>query len=708
MNPAEADIGQDLVPGSPAPETDQTRQNQALVQEWQKRIMRAKKKWEPDFERMRKNMEFAAGIQWPGQETIDTDKYVVHLTMRLINQKIATLYAKDPKVIYERVARRDFAIWDEEPQTIVEAGMQASAMLEAGMELPPELSALFEDIHEGMLWRKHIEAIGDTLEKLWDITIRSQKPEFKEQLKQALGRACICGVAYGRPVLCRAGEYYKKASTTLTDGDLQARAQVMLNRLDDAPDEQSADHATLRSFSLALGASPEIYQEGERLEFDFAPATSVIVDERCRSLTGFVAARWIAQEYILPVDEVNSIFLTDVKIGGKEAATDTNEREATVPDLDYGAIESDASGLMEKKLVRVWEVFDSTTRTKFFIAQGHKDFLCEPEPPEHHVSGFYPIFALTLNRIEVEPGCKVSIFPPSDVQTIKSAQLEYNRSREDLRDQRRANAPAWLYREGVITEEDKAKITAMAPNTGYGVKGVPPDMPLEKVFVARPTMPIDPKMYDTVPLEQDIYMSGGMQQADLGPAQPNTTATGNAIAEQARNQAAQSNVDDLDGFLGGIVQCGGELMLQGFSPETVTRAVGRGAVWPQEPEIRRGIMGEVLLKVEAASSGRPNKAMDVANWRDLAPILMQTGANPIGMVHETVRRLDDSLDVSKFYPLLPMGGGPAPGGEAKNSNEQSNSTASPQGEAKPPGPPGANAGPGAPNANQPAMGEGGY
>jgi hypothetical protein len=67
-----------------------TESEQALVKEWAKKIRKAKARWEDDFERMRKNMEFVWGLQWQSQEKMDTHQYVANLTLRSINQKVAT------------------------------------------------------------------------------------------------------------------------------------------------------------------------------------------------------------------------------------------------------------------------------------------------------------------------------------------------------------------------------------------------------------------------------------------------------------------------------------------------------------------------------------------------------------------------------------------------------------------------------------------
>jgi hypothetical protein len=119
----------------------------------------------------------------------------------------------------------------------------------------------------------------------------------------------------------------------------------------------------------------------------------------------------------------------------------------------------------------------------------------------------------------------------------------------------------------------------------------------------------------------------------------------------------------LDGFLSRLAQAGGEMLLLEMSEEVVRRIAGVGAVWPSLDESREDYLNEVFLKIEAASSGRPNKAVDIANWRDLAPLLMQAGANPAGIIEETAKRLDDNLDVSNLFPLTPPSGASSQGME---------------------------------------------
>lgn len=299
---------------------------------------------------------------------------------------------------------------------------------------------------------------------------------------------------------------------------------------------------------------------------------------------------------------------------------------------------------------------DYRTKTQFFILEGFGDYLRAPEPMEFSVSGFWPVLALTFNSIEVSTDSKTSIFPPSDVDLIMHPQKEWNRSRDALRDQRNANAPKYLARKGVLSAEDKKALQDSVANQVVELEGIPVDKQPDDVIKVMQVAAIDPAVYTTQPLSEDMMLSVGVQEANIGPAQPNVTATVGTIAEQSRMTVAASNVDDLDGFLSRAAKMRGELLLQGMSEETVKRIAGPGAVWPSLDGDRQNFLNAIFLSVVAGSSGRPNQAIKIANFERIAPILLNAGANPFAVVEEGVRRLDDQLDVQKFHPLPMMGG----------------------------------------------------
>ena len=59
--------------------------------------------------------------------------------------------------------------------------------------------------------------------------------------------------------------------------------------------------------------------------------------------------------------------------------------------------------------------------------------------------------------------------------------------------------------------------------------------------------------------------------------------------------------------------------------ETVRRIVGPGAVWPELT--RQDIADEIFLEIEAGSSGKPNRAQDLANLERILSILIQIRAS---------------------------------------------------------------------------------
>lgn len=598
----------------------------ATVTKWQTRIEAAKQRWHADFERMRMNMRFATGYQWPGQTELDCEQCVSNVTLRAVNQKVSTLYARNPKAIARPRQRLDYMVWDEERESLALAIMRAGADVES--------AAIIEDYWQGSQLKVMLKRIARTLEVLYQYQIDRHEPEFKKQMKRLVRRTVITGVGFVRLRFER--EFESSISSNRDDNviTLARQAQEILERVIEGevqPDE--ADAERLRVLQLALSREPESRVKSERLVFDFPSATSIIVDPDCESLHNFIGADWIVQEYIMPVQECNEYFEVDV------------QKPTTVTRLNSTSVAP------EEALIEVWEVFDKRTQTSFFIANGHKDYLSPPQPVFPQLHRFWPIFALSFNDIEFESGDDSTIYPPSDVQLLKSAQREWNRTREELRNHRNANRPKYVTPANTLTESDMKNLEIVPSSGIISLQSLQPGQRASDVLQPLQHAPIDPSLYDITPLKEDIMFTTGQQEANLGPAPANVTATVGTIAEQSRLSVTSSNVDDLDDLLSDLAKAGGETLLLNMQLETVKAIVGPGAVWPETE--RELFANEVLLEIEAASSGRPNRAMEIANFERMAPLLAQAGANPMFLVREGMKRLDDRLDVNEAFPLLP-------------------------------------------------------
>lgn len=621
----------DIVIGEPSVDASA----KAAVQLWTSRIRDAKRHWDADFKRMRRNMEFVAGFQWAGQTEVDDDRYTANMTLRVVNQKTASLYARDPKAIARRRKRLDYQIWDGKMESLQQAilGAQNGDLASLAMIL---------DYTEGRRQRDMVDRIGRTLEVAYQYMCDICQPGFKRQMKQLVRRAATCGVGYVRLNFERTEENDISATDTATSlSDLIRRAKAIFADIQEGDiDDTSPRLQELKQLLMSIQAETPISMASlqEQLVFDFPSATSVIIDPRCRALEGFVGANWIAQEHFLPIAEVNEFFEINIKKGDGVELYNAVGEPTKIENL---------SELPEKEVCCLWEVFDHRTKNCFFIVDGYKNYVRPPQPSYPRLNGFWPIFPLTFNDVETEHGAKSTIYPPSDVQLMKSSQKEWNRSRESLRKHRRYSAPKHMTGKGWLTDNDKQKIRDAAEGEVLELEGVPDVGDVNKALAPFIHAPVDPALYDSTPQQQDMLYVIGNQEATQ-PASNKATATAASINEQSRQQTVSSNVDDLDDFLSTLAENAGQILLREMSPETIKRIVGPGAMWPAMGQ-GEDYINELYLDVVASSSGRPNKAVEVANFAQIAPLMIQAGANPQFIIRESLKRLDDRLDPEEAF-----------------------------------------------------------
>ena len=93
----------------------------ALVGDLQTDVRKAKKHFKNAFDRIIEDMDLAfngAPKGWP------KTAYRVNITQRFIRQKVASLYAKNPRATAKRKKQLSYKIWDGDSQTLMTAQMQ--------------------------------------------------------------------------------------------------------------------------------------------------------------------------------------------------------------------------------------------------------------------------------------------------------------------------------------------------------------------------------------------------------------------------------------------------------------------------------------------------------------------------------------------------------------------------------------------------------
>lgn len=609
-----------------APEVDSA--TAALVQKWLGRVEAAKTYFEPKFKRIREDMQVAcygADDAW-----LAGDNYTVPIVQRHINRAVATLYAKNPRAVAERRKRLMFKVWDGRLESVQQAMQMPFDVVQDPITgaVTQQMNPVLKEIMEVREYNDLTDRVGRTLEAMWSYYASEQSPSFKKQMKQLVRRAKVCGIGYLWLDFQRALEPKPDVMKQLTD--VTDRITTLERLAGEAAageiDESSAEMAQLRALEADLQAESEVIVR-EGLVFDFPRFDEILVDPATRHLNGFIGAQWIDRTWDMHPEEVEEVY--KVKLGRNfKAYTEKDNQRASAESRDT----PDKDGM-----ARVHRIYHKRDQTAFTLIEGYLGFIEPVASPKIKLERFWPVFTLTFNEVEHNE----EIYPPSDVRQMKHAQQEYNRARQGLREHRMANRPAYITSVGKLSTEDKEKLANHPANAILELTAIQVGEKAADLLQPMKTVPIDPAVYDVGGAMQDVLLSAGSQEANLGPT-GDSTATESSIAENGRTIEASSNVDDLDEFLSEVAQSAGEVMLLNLSPETVTKIAGPGAVWPQVD--RQTIAESISLQIKAGSSGRPNAAAELAKMERFMPYAIQIpGINPTPLVRKFADLLD--LDV---------------------------------------------------------------
>lgn len=746
-----------------------------LVGDWTRKVKKAKRFWKPSFDRMREDQEFAFGKQWSKRG--DDKRYVANLTLRLVAQKTAFLYAKNPKAVAKKRQRLNATSWDESQTTLTQL-MQSGAMMmqqaqQAGAMgggpmapggpmaggVPPEMMSQVAGMAGGAIQgvmpmatgqppdigmlmsggmppnpasmpspdmnaisgavgaalggatmpgmgagpipgsMQQPQGLGDqlgmaaagaaasgmvppaspmiaqavgsgmdimmdaarvknenlmmdklarTLELLYAYEVDNQPHPFKSMLKMSVRRAVTNGVSYVKLGYERVMDMRPDLEKGIADANERL---ATLQRLAADAQDNITDDNDMEAEQLRLLLQDLLEQQGavvrEGLTFDFPLSTRVIPDIKCIDLKNWVAADWVAEEYLLSVSEIEEIYGVDVRGHCTEYGTDDDGADPSkMSDWSSSKDKDDSRG--EPNAI-VWEIYSRRDGLVYVVCDGYREFLREPASPEIYNERFYPWYALIFNGIEDDR----ELYPPSDVRLMRDMQLEYNRCREGLKEHRIASRPFIGVVAGALDEEDLDKVTNREANAIVELNALQPNQDIKQLMQAYAGAGIDPNLYEVNPVYEDILRTTGIQEANLGGTS-NTTATQAQIAEGSRMTSMGSNIDDLNDILTQLARNGGQILLREMSQDRVKRIVGQGAVWPASP-VAQDIANEILLEIEAGSMGRPNQAQEIANAQRLMPLLIQLpGIDPEFLAKETLRRLDDRLDLTEaFKSALP-------------------------------------------------------
>jgi hypothetical protein len=687
----------------PREEPDPPEQRKKLVTAWSGRVKTAKGHWDKAFKRMREDQDFAWGMQW-SKEPSDK-RYKANLTLRLVAQKTAFLYAKNPKAVARRRERLNATLWNEtesQLQQIVQTGgmmaqqaatgggMLGSMMgggaappgMNGGMPpgmppndpsmmgggavgpggMPPGMTmqagmagmvqagmAISQDALRVKQENEMLDKLGRTLELLYSYNVAEQVHPFKSMMKLTVRRAITTGVGYVKLGFERVMERRPDKEKGIADASerLATLERLSADMADEITEADSKEAEQLKLLIQDMSQQVE-FMAREGLTFDYPLATNIIPDTKCVELRHFLGTDWVAEEFMLSPNDIKEIYGVDVG----DSYTSYKRWNMSGPDpiamareMSAGAAWSEGrkSDDRQNDFCCVWEIYSRKDGLVYIVCDGHKDFLREPTSPEVYNERFYPWYALIFNECDHE----TEIFPPSDVRLMRDMQLEYNRCREGLKEQRIAARPFTAVVAGSMDEEDMLKLEQRDANALIELAALQPNQDIKNLLQPYAGAGIDPNLYEVNPVYEDVLRTTGIQEANLGGTS-DTTATQAQIAEGSRMTSMGSNIDDLNDLLTQLARNGGQMLLAEVSKATVEKIVGQGCIWPELA--RQDIAQEVLLEIEAGSMGRPNATQEVATAQRIYPLLMQLpGINPEFLAKDLLRRMDDRLDLTQAF-----------------------------------------------------------
>lgn len=316
------------------------------------------------------------------------------------------------------------------------------------------------------------------------------------------------------------------------------------------------------------------------------------------------------------------------------------------------------------KFVEFFEIWDKSSNRIYSYATGMKSWCKPPFTPEKIGKRFYPFFRLGFNIID---GKTEAV---SDVDLGRELQDEYNTTRTNFADHRKAAIPAKIARKGGLQDIDVKNIQKRKISDIVFVE-IPGHDPLSNHMFEFHHDRIDPLVYDTSQIRSDMEIVLGQGEANVGTVYKPKTATEAEILNESASTQGSDQLDMIEDYLTEIATYALELLVQELTEEEVKKIAGNRASWPQLS--RDAAFDLIQLNIRAGSTTKPNKAKEMERWTQLYPLIKETiieveelklaGKHTaadamVRLLKETLRRFEERIDIDSYL------------GKAENQDKQ--------------------------------------
>jgi hypothetical protein len=410
------------------------------------------------------------------------------------------------------------------------------------------------------------------------------------------------------------------------------------------------------------------------MAIDFVRAEDMQVSLDVDDITDYRNAGWLANALFIPKDQVCGKFpritQEDLKHAkcyyrkkqeNRDKIGELEERVGRAMDSYMQvATENAEKGALEfVKVVELWDRRDNHIKT--FI-DGIRKWAIEPFMPTYKTTRFYPYF---LNALFLCDGLR---HPQSLSFRLMKLQDEYNHARSNMKLVRERSVPGTLFKADQLDADTMKKIEKSVAQEFIGIRGTSSIDDLHKLFAEKPIGRFDPRIYDVEPILRDMERISGVQEALAASVTQNKTATEAEIQHSGFTSRTSADRDTLEDMLTDFAQYTAELAIQALPTAYVQRLAGPGAFWPEELPFEE-VVTLVEVDIEAGSSGKPHSAAQREAWAQLLPLIrelqvaiyeaqlsgqLDLARAMTALLRESLKRLDDRVNIDKLIPKPPM------------------------------------------------------
>jgi hypothetical protein len=303
-------------------------------------------------------------------------------------------------------------------------------------------------------------------------------------------------------------------------------------------------------------------------------------------------AKWIAQRIVRPLEEAQND--KRFKPSARKRLSADNGYRGDLTDRDYMRSEFVADQVV------IWEYYDITNNTLAVYAENGSEFLIDPvNMPYAYGQPF-----VMLRNYDVPD----RFYPIGDLESIESLQLELDKTRSQLMNDRKRYARKYLYHERSFGPEGREALES--DEDGRLVPVVDENKPLSEVVVPMPQSPISPEIYNySTIIENDINTVSGISEYARG-AMPEIrrTATEASIVADAQNARSADKLAIVEITISDCARKVIQLMQQFMTGQQMARVSGRGEDLFVE-YAREDITGVYDFTVQAGSTQPMNETI---------------------------------------------------------------------------------------------------